>query len=186
MKTQALPQNLPMPQSASPLDQLADIHLPDPVSLWPLAPGWYLLLVLLLIFIWVSYVVYQRQQRQRYRREAIRALQQALADYRQHGSLASYLQVLNLTLRRTALSAGASQAVLSLTGLPWLQWLDQGAQLPGRFSDHTNLLLVAPYQKSPEVAGLEDIHRLALAWVKGHNLKRAGKLIKPARETTHV
>lgn len=31
-------------------DELRDIHLPDPVSWWPPAPGWYGVLLLLIIF----------------------------------------------------------------------------------------------------------------------------------------
>ena len=42
-------------ESEDPLSQLADIHLPDPVSIWPLAPGWWLVIVLILAGLcWLS------------------------------------------------------------------------------------------------------------------------------------
>ena len=34
--------------AANPLSALKDIHLPEGVSLWPLAPGWYVIIILLL------------------------------------------------------------------------------------------------------------------------------------------
>ena len=33
-----------------PLAQLRDIHLPEPILWWPLAPGWWVLIVLYFIF----------------------------------------------------------------------------------------------------------------------------------------
>ena len=48
----------------NPLDQLADIHLPDPVSWWPLAPGWWMLLGLAVsIFIAVALLVAARKRK---------------------------------------------------------------------------------------------------------------------------
>ncbi len=39
------------PPQDNPLAQLRDIHTPDPISWWPLAPGWWVLLVLALTLI---------------------------------------------------------------------------------------------------------------------------------------
>ncbi len=103
-------------------------------------------------------------------------MQQAQADYlatQQAGNpqLAVYLQALNRLLRRTAASAGAPQAALSLSGSAWLHWLDQSATtLPGRFSDQT--LLLTAYQKNPSDQGLEQAQALAIAWIKHHRHQR--------------
>jgi len=63
----------PTPDPAS-LDNLHDIIVPDPVSVWPLAPGWYglgwVLLIALAFWVWSR----MRQRRlNRYRREALAA-----------------------------------------------------------------------------------------------------------------
>lgn len=42
MSTQAAPQS-------DPLSQLRDIHTPDPISWWPLAPGWWILAGLIIL-----------------------------------------------------------------------------------------------------------------------------------------
>jgi len=61
----------PAPQ-ANPLDQLRDIHLPEAVSWWPLAPGWWLLMVLTcLLLVGLLICLYRRHQSNRYRRQAI-------------------------------------------------------------------------------------------------------------------
>ena len=41
--------------NANPLDQLRDIHLPEPISWWPLAPGWWLLIIIALaLMVWAT------------------------------------------------------------------------------------------------------------------------------------
>ena len=58
------------------LDNLHDIIVPDAVGFFPLAPGWYfvilLCLTLLFHFGWKSYVRYQKNQ---YRRDAEKELE---------------------------------------------------------------------------------------------------------------
>ncbi len=36
-------------EAEDPLSQLRDIHLPEPVTFWPPAPGWWFILLLILI-----------------------------------------------------------------------------------------------------------------------------------------
>ncbi len=59
----------------SPLSQLNDIKLPEPVSLWPPAPGWWLLtiLALVLLILGVRWAL-SRYRRGRVHREALKGL----------------------------------------------------------------------------------------------------------------
>ena len=53
------------------LDKLHDIVLPETVGWWPLAPGWYVLLLALLIAVsWISIRLIQQWNQNRFRREA--------------------------------------------------------------------------------------------------------------------
>ena len=58
------------------LSQLRDIHLPPPVSWWPLAPGWWLLLGTLLLLTAIAFWLWRRRRRSNWRREALRELAQ--------------------------------------------------------------------------------------------------------------
>jgi hypothetical protein len=59
----------------NPLDQLRDIHLPEPISWWPLAPGWWFVIILVIgIFVWLSLTLVKRNRLNLYRRQAIAKL----------------------------------------------------------------------------------------------------------------
>lgn len=58
-----------------PLAQLRDIHLPEPISWWPLAPGWWALIILCLaLSIWLVSRAVQRWRANLYRRQALQKL----------------------------------------------------------------------------------------------------------------
>ena len=57
----------------NPLDQLQPTIAPPPVSWWPLAPGWWALLVLLIAII-AGICVWYRRHPQRLRRGGLREL----------------------------------------------------------------------------------------------------------------
>ena len=58
-----------------PLAQLRDIHLPEPILWWPLAPGWWVLIILCLaLAIWFISKGVQRWRANLYRRQALQKL----------------------------------------------------------------------------------------------------------------
>jgi len=61
--------------AANPLDQLRDIHLPEPIGWWPLAPGWWILCIGgCCLLAWLSTVLYRRYSAKLYRRQALKQL----------------------------------------------------------------------------------------------------------------
>ena len=164
------PMALPAANSnGNPLEQLADIHLPDPVSIWPLALGWWLLLALIFIALTIALLLRVRHQRNAYRRLALAELEQSYARLTRHQSTSQYLQELNALLKRVALSRYGKGFNPSLKGQAWLQWLDAScSQLPGSFTQLGGQLLVEGlYQKNPQ-GDIAALHQLALAWVRKH------------------
>ena len=58
-----------------PLSQLRDIHLPPPISWWPLAPGWWMLIFAgIFAFIYLTRILMQRYRSNLYRRQALKKL----------------------------------------------------------------------------------------------------------------
>lgn len=163
----------PMQSTPSPLDQLADIHLPGNVSWWPLAPGWWILLALLIIAIACVFLWRRHQRQQYYRVIAQQELAAIYARYQQSQDAAAYLHALSVLLRRTALTAYPQRFNASIKGTEWLNWLD--AVCPASNAKFSSAigesLLNSAYQKNPQVdaAGL---YQLSEQWIKLHRNHR--------------
>ncbi|MEZ4601049.1 MAG: DUF4381 domain-containing protein [Syntrophotaleaceae bacterium] len=99
---------------------LRDIHLPDPVSWWPPAPGWWLLTILALALTAGSGWLYVRYRRGRYRRLALAELDRL--DTLPDAELAAGLSQL---LRRAALCHFNRADCAGLNGEKWLEFLDR-------------------------------------------------------------
>jgi len=159
-----------------PLAGLRDIHMPEPVSWWPPAPGWWLLtgLVLLVIAGLVWWLRRRKQQRQKPKQfsqremlkeafdelERLEGLADAGAD---SGSVAIELSAL---LRRLAIGLKPEDAsIAGLSGDDWLSWLD--AQWDKHvFSDGVGrALLDAPYQRHSQV-DIDQLLPLLRQWIE--------------------
>lgn len=110
--------------TSDPLAQLRDIHLPDPVSWWPPAIGWWLLAITVLGFvILVSYFLRRYIHRNRYRKEVKQELKRLVAA-RDNYSTGEMLEQLTRLLRRVAIQTRGRTAVAPLVGEAWLRFLD--------------------------------------------------------------
>ena len=152
------------PPAENPLEQLRDIHLPEQIDQFPYAPGWWILLALILIAI--GYYLFRVY---RYRR-AIRLLKPAKFEISQLRSLKSdelsahSIAKLSALLKRVCLLYFPRKTVASLSGKSWLDFLNQQAakrQLNTVFfsGDDVELFAAASYQAKPTIAQT-DWHRL--------------------------
>jgi len=95
-------------------DQMHDIVMPTPVSWWPLAPGWWVVMLILAIgILWLGIVIYRRWKQQAHRRAALRELDHTPP------------HELSALLKRVCLSEFPRDQVASLSGQSWLEFLDQ-------------------------------------------------------------
>lgn len=111
------------PEMQQALSQLRDIHLPDPVGWWPLAPGWWALvglIVLTLIGVLTARMLYRRSLRFAALCELSRI--RAQADAADGQWVATELSVL---LRRVALRRRGGIAA-PLAGPAWAAFLREG------------------------------------------------------------
>jgi len=139
----------------NPLDQLRDIHLPNAVDQFPYAPGWWILLAIILFAISLYlYRIYQYKK-------AIRLLKPAKIEIEQLKSLnqdqinAHSVASLSALIKRVCLIYYPTRKVASLMGSHWWNFLNfEHSKKTGTstqlFSEQAILFLTqAPYQKNP-------------------------------------
>ena len=135
---------------------LKDIHLPDAIGWWPPAVGWWLLAVLIPALIVVLYWCYKRLTR----KTAINTAKKNLTAIKNNAALdnTQKLRALSMLLRRVAISVNPRTDVASLTGRPWLAFLDQSLTDAPFTEGCGQLLETAPYRNTaptePEIIKL--------------------------------
>jgi Domain of unknown function (DUF4381) len=113
-----------MNPSSSWLSELAPAHAPEAISGWPLAPGWWALLFMVLAGLATAVYYWQHPSRRQYRR-ALKELKQL--EMIQDDT--SFAQALEHLLRRYALTRFQREAVAAYSGKKWIAFLvDYGAR----------------------------------------------------------
>lgn len=161
--------------SGDPLQQLHDIVEAQPVGWWPLAPGWWILMVIAVGFlVWVIYFLYKRHARLSWKRQALNELRQLETDYfsstpdlstKAGNQVASNLNSeLNIFLKRVLSSRDPNQDFRAQNLDDWRATLDeQVSVLSEREKD-----ILSHVQYMPKAARLEKSAFNSLSsWLKG-------------------
>jgi len=153
------------------MDDLHDIVEPAAVSMMPETIGWTFVAALgVLALLWLAWRVHRHRRLTRYRRDALTALEQIerQANGASKDSTAPVLQVAEL-LKRTAISGYGRQRVASLTGEPWLRFLDETSHSK-EFATQGQVL--TEYSSAPVPAeSLRSLLQLARSWIRGHDVR---------------
>lgn len=159
------------PVVQDPLAELRDIHLPDPVSWWPPAPGWWLLGLGALVALGLaSWALGRHLKRRRRLRRVLAEVDALAAAYHRDGDAQALCSGLSLALRRVALAGWPRERVAGLTGTAWLRFLDDSGG-GGAFAEGPGRALVhAGYGDGTAVDGAALV-TLARRWIAG-TLKR--------------
>jgi hypothetical protein len=138
-----------MPQDAASLQNLRDIVIPEPPTLWPPAPGVWVLLVIALAVAIALFLLWRRTRaRNAYRRAGIALLEDARTT-----------RDVNVILKRVALAAWPRPEVAPLYGDDWAAFLD-GNCARSRFSS------LAPVDDATEPP--RELTRSARIWIRHH------------------
>ena len=163
---------------------LKDIHLPPEVGLWPLAPAWWVLLVLILGALVVTIHKFrQHRAKNRYRNTAAKLLNQSYLEWQDQDNTSQYLHTANSLLRRCVLHAtiNADQTPLNdkqnssigATGKTWIKILN--SFLKQNLTEKTeSALTVKSYQDNPDV-DIEQVHQELTAWINNHKTLKVGQ-----------
>ena len=134
---------------------LKDLHLPEAISWFPPALGWWLLLIVVPLVSVALYFLYQYLTR----KTPVKLAKQVLADI-QKSSMSNQekLTALSALLRRVAVSIHARQEVAGLTGMAWLAFLDSSLPDTPFSTGVGRYFLEAPYR--PQELSNEKLSKL--------------------------
>jgi len=137
---------------------LRDLHLPEAISWWPLAPGWWLLIALIAVGLGLLFRLFMRTRaRGAARRHALHQLNELTADFEQHHNAVAFSGHLSELLRRTMLAYAPRHDVAGLTGDKWLAWLDRDLDQPRFQSEAGRKLLELPYRAPSDDVSAMDL-----------------------------
>lgn len=156
----------PTAGQSSPLDQLADIHLPPPVASFPWAPGWWLVIGAVIIAT-LAAGLYLRHYRRKnaFRRAALAELitLNAVENDRE------FAQQLNQLLRRVALHSYTNKNIAGLSGDKWMDFLYQSCGDKPAFTDAAiEAMLNAAYQPAAQSLPRDVLIAESTVWIKRH------------------
>lgn len=160
---------------------LRDIHTPSPISWWPLAPGWYGLVILIFVFFGLCFWLY-RAIRNKYslQRLALVKLKHIQHLYLQQHNNAATITALNQLLRQVGFVYCPRENVAALLGKNWLLFLDarMGSE---EFTQGVGQLLSTEAYKPQSDVDLQPLFQLVEKWLKCTTTKK-----KRWREVEHV
>ncbi len=155
---------------SDPLAQLRDIHLPADISHWPLAPGWWLLVIVAASLLgWLSWLLVKRYRARLYRRQAMLKITQLQQD-----PGADLLPALFATLKQTANSAYPERHFSSLSINDFIAFMQSSCDQP-LFENLPSNLDNMLYAEQPEIdsAMAEQLVSSAIIWIKQHQTRVA-------------
>jgi len=143
---------------------IRDLHLPQAIGWWPLAPGWWVLIALVAAgLLYLLYRAYKKWRWNAARRVALGELARVRNEYASGMDAVTLATELSELLRRTMLAYAPRNEVASLTGQSWLQWLDRGLDDQPFTKGSGRTLVSLPYRKRENVQDEVDVDGLMSA-----------------------
>lgn len=171
------------------LAQLADIHLPEPVSYWPPAPGWWLLALALL-----ALAIYAGRRYRRYHRlhkvcnEALAELERCYQQLAEadtaalDGAKLRYLNQVNSVIRRVALVHYPQSSIASLDGRAWVDFIREKGESSAMTEEIANALSYGRFQQHCEV-DVDALGQFGRQWITSLYLQQPAS--SPAQGLSH-
>lgn len=143
---------------------LRDVHIPDAISNWPPAIGWWILAILIPLCCYLFIKLYQWLTR----KTALKSAKNYFEALQQNQQLthAQSLTELSHLMRRTVISLYPRAEVASLTGDQWLDFLDKSMINSPFKSESGRLLTQTLYAKNSKKIDLTLLFNLCETWLK--------------------
>lgn len=159
--------------------QLQDVHLPQAIGWWPLAPGWWILAALLLLALLVLAVYLRRRwRRNRYRKIARLALQERFEQWEIDQNTGNYLYAANAILKRTLKHTDSASSNAYKTGNDWVTIIQQHAKKP--LEEKSQQALAGEHYRPQPRADIDNLHPQLINWIKTHRHQARAPQPQPA------
>lgn len=160
-----------MQQGQNPLDQLRPNHLPDSISWWPPAIGWWVLAAIIFIFlITLGWLLFRYWRKNHYRKQARKKAARLLNNYKQYEDPRKFAHDCNRLLKQVALHAYPNkEEVASLYGQPWREFLAETGNSPEFLGDQAEALGDSRFnpERTPDIT---ELYSLTLNWIRKHHV----------------
>lgn len=140
-----------MNTSTQNIAALREIHLPDPISWWPPAIGWWLLLALVIATAILLPILYRRLTYTPINKVINKSFQDIVARYKDDNDAFSFISQTSRFLRQIAMTYYGRDEVAQLTGDKWMALLNNLSKSPWFTDEVQQNLLNAPYQKIMQI-----------------------------------
>lgn len=138
--------------NSDPLANLRDIHLPGDVSWWPLAPGWWaIIIVILALSLWALYQWQKRKKHQQILVEVRQELAHIQNQYHEHQSEQTLVLNYSELLRRLLMLHQGREETANLSGKDWFELLSQYLPEQTLSDELVTLMTEGKYQRQIEL-----------------------------------
>lgn len=132
-------------QNTAPALELRDIHLPVEPGFWPLAPGWWALIVVGIILGYLLARVYLQLRKSRQLNHLMQnELNAVNSSYQQHKNKHQLASDISQLLKRFVLHVLKDNDAAALSGEKWVDYLNQQIGM-SYFDEHIDVLTTAQY-----------------------------------------
>ena len=145
---------------------LRDIHLPESISWWPPAFGWWLVFGAVILFVAAACLLVVRRLKPTLKKDALKALDRIEKTFHENEDAAGCLREISKLMRRAMLSQQGPLKIAGVTGEAWLELLDQSLGKPAFSQGVGRILLSGPYLPQVRQEDVSELIQLCRQWVK--------------------
>jgi NhaP-type Na+/H+ or K+/H+ antiporter len=154
----------------NPLLKLRDIQGIDPISFWPLAMGWWILIAVFAgtLISLTTILTIRRRRNRRWQYQVLNELSTLSSKITATNSQSIAIQFSGI-MRRVAMHRFSRNACAGLEGEAWLKWLTENDRSQFSWVQNSSFLVLAPFAPNGtqfDVSSIQKTIRAAKAWVK--------------------
>jgi len=155
-----------LPKQIPGLDQLKDIHLPHGVSIWPLAPVYYgIILICIFAIGLIIFFVLRHRQAAKVPKAALKTLADIQNRFADDNNFHHATKSLSILLKRVCLAKYDRHKVASLEGRAWLKFLDDTGKMNDFSAGDGQLLVEAAYNPEAKTSN-HRLFAICEKWIK--------------------